>query len=483
MVKRIFLLFCFTLLFNFSFHCAENEPVAPEPPEIQLETVIKSGPEEGAILPHNSTVTFSWDGTIRPGEIIAFSYTFEEILSDSSFRFISGDEGMIRSFNKSKLDTGQFRFSVRAYAWNGDSICTDYTPAIRNFSVVADSLAPQISLLSGPEDGSYIAIGNSVFFEWTASDPSPGGEIVSYSFTLADSSADESILDWSEPRLETTQIAYYKLQEGVYRFWLKATDVSGLFTIVSRIFTVRPLILFVIDQGLTAYDVDFWHQHVLKDIAYEDFYLTSDPADFLNKLNPIMYPSIIWAGNDGTSILPGSEFVDITVEGSLAEGLDHYVNDGGHLWISGSEILFTLGNDIWPPMVYQGNSFVREVLHIIYSDESSDNFQGGQSTGIGNYNNIFTEGGVTFDWCDRVEPVPGEAETILTFVSQDTNFMDQSVAIRYPAGVDDPGSTHIIYCGFYIADLSNPGNPKTLNPTDIYQFATTVFTAFGENLD
>ena len=85
-------------------------------------------------------------------------------------------------------------------------------------------------------------------------------------------------------------MAYYMLSEGAYKFWLKSTDISGLSTVISRLFTIKPAdILFAIDRGLAAEDIDFWHQHVLKDFSYEDFYLTSDPGDFLAKINPAIY--------------------------------------------------------------------------------------------------------------------------------------------------------------------------------------------------
>jgi hypothetical protein len=478
------ILLTYYIICGYPFNCAENEPLAPEEKTIPIETTFKAGPEEGAILPHNSAVTFSWDGTIQPGEITSFSYSFEEIIDDTTLLKIAGDSALIRSYCKSNLTTGNFRFSVRAHAEHGDSLYTDDTPAVRHFSVIADTLAPIITILAGPKDGSFTTPGANLFFEWTASDPSPGGEIVSYSFVLADAVTEESDLNWSLPRLETRQTAYYMLSEGIYHFWLKATDISGLSTVTFRLFTVKPAdILFAIDRGLTTDDIDFWHQHVLKDFAYEDFYLSSDPGEFFTKIDPAVYSTIVWAGNDQTSILPGSEFANVNTIGSLAERLNGYLDNGGHLWISGNDILYDLGGNAWPPMVYGDTSFVRSVLHIQNSAEADSNFLGGLSTGVGDYNDLFTNGDAIFRWCDRVDPVLGEAETILKFVSSDMAYSGQSVAIRYPAGLDNPGETKIVFCGFFITDLSDPTKPVTLRPTDIYQFATIVFNAFGENED
>jgi hypothetical protein len=235
---KICLIVIFLFITFFQNHCAENEIMAPEQSTISIETILKAGPEEAAILPHNSAATFTWDGVIQPGEIVAFSYSLDKILGNSLFNF-SKDKALVRSFSKYNLQEGDYIFSVFAHAEYGDSSYTDDTPAIRHFSVVADSLAPVITILRGPEEGATFPSATSIFFEWTAVDPSPAGEIVSYSFALVDQSIGESEVLWSRPRLETTQMAYYKLEGNSYRFWLKATDISRLSTVVSRSFVIN----------------------------------------------------------------------------------------------------------------------------------------------------------------------------------------------------------------------------------------------------
>jgi hypothetical protein len=490
LIRQILFLAGIALLLTL-YTCTKNEPMAPEEKPQPIETTILGGPADNDVLPNNSTATFNWDGTISPGYITAFTYSFSEVVNESTLVKLYSDSALARSYSKSNLETGSYHFEVMAHGEHGDSTYSDETPAIRDFSIVADSIAPNITILSGSKEGSYAVTGSSVFFEWSASDPSPGGEIVSYSYTLADSSVAESALDWSTPRLETTQIGYYNLSDAVYRFWIRATDISGLSTTISHHFTIKPAdILFAIDRNSTPEDIDFWHQHVLHDFAYEDYYLSSDPSDFLSKIDASIYSTIVWAANNGTSILPGSEFASVYASGSLAEALDNYLNAGGHLWISGSEVLYDLGGNTWPPAIYGDSSFVKEVLHIQYSDESDWNFQGGLSTGVVGYKNVIVDGNATLIWCDRVDPVDGEAETILTFISPDSAFEGQSAAIRYPAGVSKPGETKIIFFGFYLVDSEAGFDESTgknltsaLKISDIYDMATTIFTDFGENND
>ena len=164
----------------------------------------------------------------------------------------------------------------------------------------------------------------------------------------------------------------------------------------------------------------------------------------------------------------------------VAEALNNYVNAGGHLWISGGEILYNLGGNTWPGVTYEDGSFVKEVLHVLASDEGSNNFQGGVTTGLAGYNSIIVDGNATFTWCDRVDPVPGESETILTFDTPDLDFQGQSAAIRFPAGADEPGETMVVYFGFYLSTSDNLAAVKT---SDIYNLATTILTDFGENED
>jgi hypothetical protein len=485
-MKYVFILMLLVLVSVSPYNCAENESLAPEIEAISIETIILAGPEENEILAFNSTVTFTWDGQIKPGYISGFTYSLAQVIDDTTSQIIDHyDSILVRSFSRPNMKNGQYRFMVYAYGIDRDSSYVDDTPEFVNFQVdEADSLAPVMTILYGPKEDSYVASGADMFFEWTASDPSPGGAIVSYSYALADSSLKETEVSWSQPRFETTQMVYDNLTDGTYRFWIRASDVSEMTTTITRDFVVKPAdILFVIDRGLDELTIDFWHQFVLPDFACEDFYLTANPADFLNKIDASEYSSIVWAGNTRTSILDGGEFAKADSVGSLAEALDQYIDNGGHLWINGSEILYDLGGNTWPGGTYEDNSFVKDVLHIIASDESGDNFQGGISTGIEGYNTVIVDGNATFSWCDRVDPDPGVSETILTFDSPDAGFMGQSAAVRFPAGVTLPGETKVIFFGFSLTDYSDPEAPKAVKTDDIYQLATTILRDFGENLD
>lgn len=459
--------------------CAEKEPTAPDAAAIPIETSIEAGPAEGAQLAFNSTVTFTWDGTISPGTISAFTYT----LAMGTDTLNTATNGQ-KTYSKSNLETGSYTFSVYAMGTQDEEEVMDATPAVRNFTVIAaDADAPVVTILRSPKQNSYASTGSNLAFEWTATDPSAGGGIVSYQYALEDQSVAVGDVTWSTANLATTQKSFASAPNGDWRFWVQATDVSGLDSTASVDFDVKtPDVLFVIDRDLTVGDITFWHTNALRDFAYEDFYLTSDPADFLAKIDVNTYSSIVWAGNNGTSILPGGEFARTDSVGSLAEALMNYVNAGGHLWISGGEILYDLGDNTWPATTYDDTSFVKDVLHIVASDEASDNFKGAVSAGITGYSTVVVDGNATFTYCDRVDPEPGVAETIYTFNSDIAAFDGQSVAVRYPAGDPTPPTTttSVVYCGFYITDTDQPAACKA---EDVYLMATTIFTDFGENED
>jgi hypothetical protein len=470
--------------------CAENEPTAPEETPIPIETSILAGPAENEVLGFNSAATFSWDGEINPGHITAFTYLLLQMGATTDTLYIN--TALERTFSESELGTGDYRFVVYAHGVQDDSEYVDQTPAVRNFSVgTADALAPVITIDQGPKQDSYASTGSSVFFEWSATDPSPAGGIVSYEYALADISVAEVDLEWSEPRLETTQMSFYNLANGSYRFWAKANDVGGSSATASRDFVIKtPDVLFAIDGPYSAADIKFWHENALRDFAYED-YNVSDKADFISKLQSGQYSSVVWAWkNDFSALLDSAEFVDVTEAGTVAEAVYNYAESGGHLWVIGAEIMYGLDAAVdaldWQEVI-EGtdtsyvtgpNTFARKVLHV--TDWNEDDFQGCVATAAGqagNYPDMIVDGQATFSWCDFTPPTD-DAVAIYNF---STGALEgEPCAVRYPSDAPNPGDTKVVYMAFYLTDSTQPAAMKT---SDVYNMATTLFTAFGENED
>jgi hypothetical protein len=462
-------------LFN---SCAENEPTAPEEKAIPIETSIIAGPAENEVVGFNSSVTFSWDGEIRPGHITAFTYLFLQIGATTDTLY--NNTALERTYSESELETGNYRFIVYAHGVQDDSEYVDQTPAVRNFSAGApDQLAPIVTIDRGPKEDSYASTGSSVFFEWSATDPSPAGGIVSYQFALDDSSVAEGGLVWSEPRLETEQAAFYNLSNGTYRFWIKATDVGATSATATRDFVIKtPDVLFAIDGSYTDADIKFWHENALRDFAYED-YNVSDKADFIAKLQSGQYSSVIWAWKyDYSVLLDSAEFVDVTEAGTVAEAVYNYIQNGGHLWVVGSELMW--GLEDYGIDISGANTFNNIVLHTASYNEDEDNFQGCVATASGqasNYPNMIVDGQATFTWCDQTDPTT-DAVAIYNFSTGD--FEGEPCAVRYPADAPNPGDTKVVFMGFYLTDSTQPAAMKS---SDVYDMATVLLTAFGENED
>ena len=484
--KLIFIVFSVSLVFLLTW-CAENEPLAPDAEAEAIETTIEAGPADGATLSFNSTVTFTWDGTMSPGAISAFTSTMV-MGTDTLYTNTSGQ----KSYSRSGLMTGSYTFSVYAMGVDGEDTYTDSSPATRTFSVgAADNLAPAVTILQSPKANSYAATGSNLFFEWTASDPSTGGEIVSYEYALEDQSVAVGDVTWSTATLLTTQKGIYNAPNGDWRFWVRATDVSGLTGTASTDFVVKdPDVLFAIEPSLFTADVTFWKTNALRDFAYEEYHVT-DAASFIAKLNSGQYSSVVWAfGNPhgatgGLSAMADSaNWADITAAGTLAEAVYNYEQNGGHLWILGPEVLYQLDgyNTIDWQQVIVGtdtsyitgpNSFARNVLHLedfIHDDD----FQGATTTGLSTYPSIIVDGQATFIWCDALVPT-SDSESIYTF-SATSGFEGEVCGLRYPT----TGETKVVFCSFYLTDSSQPAAVKA---EDVYNLATTVLTDFGENND
>ena len=480
-VFKLVLFLAVVLLMCMFNSCAENEPTAPEVTPITLNTDITAGPAENEVLAFNSTATFTWDGEIQPGTITGFTYSFLEI-DGATIDTIYSNTAMERLFSQTNLTTGNYRFAVYAHAEQNDEELTDQTGAIRNFSVAAPGgTKPVVTILQGPKENSYASTGSSVFFEWTATDPTAGGGIASYAYALADSATADTDLVWSEDNLALTQIAYYDLANGTYRFWAKATNVGGNSGVATLDFVVKdPDILWAIDAGVGSGDLKFWRENILKDFAYEEYYV-SDKADFIAKLQSGQYSTVVWHWwYDWSALLDSADFANVNDASTVTAEVYNYVESGGHLWVIGSELMYGLeayGIDISDP-----NAFNNAVLHTANyaeSDTAGDAsvFQGCNATGVGDFNNMIVDGNAAFTWCDETDPA-ADAAAIYTFSSG--FFEGQPCAVRYPIAAPNPGDTKVIFFGFYMTDASQPAAMKA---SDVYQMATTLFTDFGENND
>lgn len=468
--------------------CAENEPTAPEAAPKTLSTVITAGPADNEVLAFNSAATFTWDGDIRPGTITGFTYLFMEI-DGATIDTLYMNTAMERLFSQKNLTTGNYRFAVYAHAEQDDEEIMDQTGAVRSFSVSPPlGTQPIVTIVQGPKQNSYASTGSHVFFEWSASDPTPGGSIASYAYALADSATPEGDLEWSEESPIITQIAFYNLANGTYRFWAKATNIGGVSAVASSDFVIKTAdVLWAVDGPYTSGDLKFWRENVLRDFAYEEYHV-SDKAGFISKLQSGQYSSVVWAWkNDWSALLDSAEFADVTAAGTVAEAAYDYAEGGGHLWIIGAEIMYGLDAGLdaldWQ-MVVEGtdtsyvtgpNTFARNVLHV--TDWNEDDFQGCLRTGVGNYNDMVVDGNATFSWCDWTPPTT-DAIAIYNFSSGALE--GQPCAVRYPADAPNAGNTKVVYMAFYLTDTTQPAAMKA---SDVYQMATTLFTDFGENLD
>ncbi len=466
--------------------CAENEPLAPDLEPEAIETTIEAGPADGAQLAFNSTVTFNWDGSMNPGVISTFTY----ILTMGTDTLSTSTSGQ-KSYSRSGLETGSYSFSVYATGIDGEDTVDDASPAARNFSVgAADAMAPSVTILQGPKVDSYASTGANVSFEWTATDPSIGGGIVSYEYALEDSSVGVASVTWSAATLLTTQKSYSNMADGTWRFWVRATDVSGLTGTASTDFVVKPSdILFAIESGLSEASVSYWHTNVLRDFAYEDFYV-SDVASFIAKLNSGQYSSLVWpfgsAQSDAISAVADSaNWADVTAPGTLAEAVYNFEQNGGHVWILAAELLYQLygyGVEDWQQVIVGTdtsyvtgpNTFARNILHL-EDYNHDDDFQGGTSTGLSTYQDFIVDGNATMVWCDALTPT-SDAEAIYTF--SNGGYAGETCAVRYPT----TGETKVVFGAFYFSD-TNTNHLAAVKAEDAYNMATTIFTDFGENND
>ncbi|MBN2010137.1 hypothetical protein JW960_12400 [candidate division KSB1 bacterium] len=480
LVLVIILLTCVILIVN----CGKDEPTRPASINIPVETTIVAGPADGETLVWGATATFTWKGEISPGDIIAFEYSLiSTVNGETSSRTATS---LQRSISYSELSEGSYEFRVTAIAIVEEDTIFDSSPAVRTFTVgTASQMPPAIEITAGPREKSFAATGADIFISWIGS-AQEGRQVITYSFRLNTSTAEAAWSDWAHAQ---TNIAYSSLPNAKYTFEVKVRDNTGQESTTKQLhFEIKtPDVLFIVDQANSSEDIVYWKKNCLRDFACEQYLLSSNnqAGELVSKINSGQYSTIVWSGGTGKSVLTGAEASGDTtatgdgpiVSGTVAHTITTFLNNGGHIWICGADILYSFGNDTWPPATYSAGSFVHDVLHISSSNEDDANFQGGQ--GELGYPDFIVDGNATFAWCDQCDPT-ADAEAIYLFNSPVPDFDGQSVSVRYPAGATNPGDTQVVFSGFYLTDSSQPAAIKI---SDAYNLASKIFDDFGENMD
>ncbi|MBC8400948.1 MAG: hypothetical protein H8E14_05615 [Candidatus Marinimicrobia bacterium] len=472
--KRITFVFCFVICLGFLMVGCEDflKPASEEEIDpraaIALNTVITEGPADGADLLFYSSPTIKWKGEIYPGYVAGFNWTMLKKGVDDYYDHASGTMEMIKSFPN--LEEGDYTFTVAAI---DDKDSVDATPATIEFTILATDVdAAAIRFTKSPTDGSYRAPGNSVFFEWTASDPSTFGSIASYSYRLDGTGA--SATSWSSANLSVTSAAITDLQLGVYSFEVKAVDNSGTAAVSSIDFEVKAPSVLVVDDYVPATTSAFLDEiatdnivaTILRDWAWAEWDVSEVGATpTLAELAG--YTTIIWYVDGG----PYSFYY--YAGGSVENPLDDFLDGGGNLWLIGDEILyFTEAADT---AAFDAGHFMRDYMHLAGGGDASSEFTGLVSLGVTGFTEIGLPGLATgTGWPDEFVPATDAGVTAVYDLG--------GAAAGTTTGVLFESATYnTLFWGVPFAFEATNHNHLTLAPDDMYPVVNHVLgTVFGE---
>ncbi|MFQ6617988.1 MAG: hypothetical protein ACE5QV_04790, partial [Fidelibacterota bacterium] len=323
------------IIFSLIISCErKSESLAPEEPVIEVNAIIIQGPANEAVLVYNSSPTFKWKGEVSPGYITGFKWKFINLTTGDT---LVSDWSMDMQTTFPNLTKGDYYFEVAAKD-NKDSV--DVTPDTRSFSVAAaDNLAPVITVIEHPTDGSKKPPGASVFFSWTGVDSSLFGSVVGYSYRLAGTGSDAT--DWSDWDLNTTSIAFSDLHLGSYTFMVVAKDNSGLVTVDTpkvSFSVIEPTVLIVDDDNSTP-DIatdDLIHK-ILRDYSWADWDISTDGYPSYDDIKS--YSTVVWYVDASPYSFYYFSLPD-TSSSYIPNPLIPFLDDGNNLWLMGGEILY-----------------------------------------------------------------------------------------------------------------------------------------------
>lgn len=452
------------VLFTIGCELIDEKTIAP-PADIELNTMIVEGPADSAALLYNSSPIFRWKGEVSPGYVAAYQYAFEE--DTLTYDYHDWSTEMQATFEN--LVDGVYYFAVRA---KDDNDSVETSPAVRYFTVIEpDTIAPSIRFTASPTDGSYRPPGASIFFEWTASDASPLGEVTDYRYRL--SGTGTSATTWTDWSLETTTAAFADLALGDYTFQVEARDNSGEVSDPAEIdITVKVPTILVVDDYVPAEEAflneiatDAIVDEVLRDWSWEEWDVDEE-GDWPTAGNLSGYTSVLWYVDEGPYFFYYTSFPADSA-GYMTNSLINYLNGGGNLWLMGSEILyFSAAGDTGD--IFRAGTFATDYLGLADGYDADDGtFTGLTSIGVDGFTEVGIPGLATgTGWPDILVP---DAATAIYELAPYSFEPDTCGAVIY-----EEGTFNTVFFGVNFAFVATNHNHLTLAPDNMYPVANHI---------
>lgn len=327
--KSLFLSAAGLVIVTMIIGCSTDNPWTTNP-NVPLTLSLISGPADSAVVPANSTVSFSWSATGGSGQI-----TYQYRLNSNPW---SEPSNLTIATFTGLMPDSAYTFSVQAQDAAGHM--DDLTKTFMVGEVVAppvDSLPPAVTITEAPDDSSFIATGSTIAFSWEGTDESGNPLLYQYSFGGVTS-------DWT-PAQTVTFANVAPANPAI--FTVMARDAAGNVSLPdTSLFTIKNASILYVDDYLWLdpfQNVDRvkereqknFYRDALRGYAFAewDVALQGMPdSAFITTFSTVVFASDSHLGD-------ASDTWWVYVGDAGGGVMRYYMENGGHLLASGANIL------------------------------------------------------------------------------------------------------------------------------------------------
>jgi hypothetical protein len=316
--------------------CSTKKPWGTNP-NIPFAVSFISAPTDS--VPANSHTSFSWAVTGGTGAV-----TSQYRVGDNAW----SEQAAITTATLTGLTVGTFTFSVQAQDAEGHTATVSQSFVVKAAEAVPpDTIPPTVVIVQSPAESSYIAVGSVVAFAWTGSDSPANGSELLFQYTFAGETS-----EW----LPIRSIAFNNVAAAnPATFTVQAKDAAGnVSTIASMMFIIKVATILYIDdyQWLDTYgnvdgakerDQKGFYREALKGYAFAEW--DNDAMGRIPTMADLTgITTIIWAADDNLCSADPNYRLWYDIGDSSNNVLEQFMNAGGHLLITGSQVLYYLNH-------------------------------------------------------------------------------------------------------------------------------------------
>ncbi len=330
--------------------CTED-PWEPEPSR-PLDLFIVSAPGDSTDVPAYSTVNFTWAANGGSGDI---EYRWSLVLADSAADYNDYNDFTSAMYDSvGDVDTTNYEFSVMARDEDGNTDTETTTFMVSPYSAPpADVDTPTVEITMSPAAGAYVAVGSNISFAWEGDDGNSNDDQLLYQYAFP--TAADTINTW----VQSTAVSFSNVAAIVNAgFYIRVKDQAGNMSgWVSVLFVIQNANILYIDDyqfhddwgdvdNVKERDQKQFYRDALEGYAFAEWDNDVQGTPTIGDLAG--FDVVIWCADSeiGSADPSYRLWFDVGVLGGGV--LKDFMDGGGKLLITGSEVLNYVNNSVPP---------------------------------------------------------------------------------------------------------------------------------------